>query len=114
MSRQRFVIRDGNVVEVDLDWTPPPRQGLAAPYLKRDQMDPTWHPATGKMFESKAAFRAETKAAGCVEVGDDSSLTAPRKAILPSKEKRVEDIKKAIDDLSSGRVKPPAPIQEIA
>ncbi len=34
----------------------------------QDSMDPTWHPATGEMIDSKRKFRERTKAAGCVEL----------------------------------------------
>jgi hypothetical protein len=44
---------------------------VAAPYVQQDSMAPTWHPADGQMYESKSAFRAATKASGCVEVGND-------------------------------------------
>lgn len=31
-----------------------------------------WHPATGKYVDSKSRFREFTKAAGCVEVGNET------------------------------------------
>lgn len=37
-----------------------------------DSMPPTEHLIDGKIYESKSAFRAVTKAHGCVEVGNDS------------------------------------------
>jgi len=40
-------------------------------YVIQDSMDPIKHPATGQMFDSKSAFRAENKARGLVEVGND-------------------------------------------
>lgn len=33
-----------------------------------DSMPATWHPATGETLDSKRAFRARTKAAGCIEI----------------------------------------------
>jgi len=36
-----------------------------------DIMEPTWHPATGTMIDSKSKFRRETKAAGCIEYGNE-------------------------------------------
>lgn len=40
------------------------------PYIQTDEMDATWHPATGEMITSKSKFRRRTKEAGCFEVGD--------------------------------------------
>ncbi|TXH58975.1 MAG: hypothetical protein E6Q97_00770 [Desulfurellales bacterium] len=39
-------------------------------YVIGDTMQMLEHPATGKHYESKSRFRADTKAAGCVELGD--------------------------------------------
>lgn len=36
-----------------------------------DEMPATWHPSDGKFYTSKRKFRAATKAAGCVEIGDE-------------------------------------------
>jgi hypothetical protein len=52
---------------------------VAGPYIQQDSMPPTWHPADGQFYDSKSAFRAVTKAAGCVEVGSDSHSKAPPK-----------------------------------
>jgi len=58
----------------------------------------------GKFYTSKASFRQATKAAGCIEVGNDSSIVnpKPRKRIELSKKERRESIKKAIYDLKNG------------
>jgi hypothetical protein len=49
----------------------------AGPQVISDNLDPTWHPATGKRISSKSKFRAETRAAGCVEVGNEK-MPAPK------------------------------------
>lgn len=55
------------------------------------------HPG-GKMYTSKKKFRDETRARGCIEVGNETStLLKPRKPILLSKKERVEHIKHAIE-----------------
>lgn len=70
-----------------------------------DQMDSTRHMADGKYYTSKAAFRKATKAAGCIEIGNDTSyLTKPRKQRKLDKRERREDIRKAIYDLRNGKV----------
>lgn len=68
-----------------------------------DTMDATRHMADGKYYTSKAAFRAATKAAGCIEIGNETKyLQKPRKPVKLDRRKRREDIKKAISDLRNG------------
>jgi hypothetical protein len=67
-----------------------------------DTMDPLRHMATGKMHTSKTAFRADTKAAGCIEYGNDAP-TKPRARIPLSREQRRNDIKQAIYEIRNGR-----------
>jgi hypothetical protein len=49
----------------------PERSALPSPMLHRDQMAPLWHPHDGRHYESKAEFRAVTKASGGIEMGND-------------------------------------------
>ena len=71
-----------------------------------DQMDSTRHMADGKYYTSKVAFRKATKAAGCIEIGNETKyLTKPRKPIELNKRERLDSIKKAIYDLKNGNVK---------
>jgi hypothetical protein len=68
-----------------------------------DTMEPTRNMANGKYYTSKAAFRAATKAAGCIEIGNETKyLTKKRKAVKLDKKQRRDDIKKAINDLKYG------------
>lgn len=69
----------------------------------QDEMQPTRHMVNGKMYTSKKKFRDETKARGCIEVGNEvKTLTKPKKFIPPTnKRQRREDIKKAIYDLKN-------------
>lgn len=49
-----------------------PRRGnYAAPRVQMDTMDLLWHPHDGAKYDSKAVFRAVTRAAGAEEVGDE-------------------------------------------
>jgi len=50
---------------------PPARSSLAAPFVDRDGLDDLWHPHDNNHYDSKAAFRAATKAAGAEEVGNE-------------------------------------------
>jgi hypothetical protein len=68
-----------------------------------DQMEPTRHMASGRYFTSKKKFRDETRAYGCVEVGNDYVPKARKPAKL-DRRKRREDIRKAIHDIKNGNV----------
>lgn len=68
-----------------------------------DSMPETRHMADGKYYSSKKAFRDATKAAGCIEIGNETKyLKKKREPIKLDKRKRREDIKKAINDLKYG------------
>lgn len=74
-------------------------------YYNSDQMEPTRHMADGKYYTSKKKFRDATRAAGCIEIGNETKyLTAPRKPIKLDRRKRRESIKKAINDIKYGNV----------
>lgn len=71
-------------------------------YFNSDSMEPTKHMASGKMISSKKKFRDETRAYGCIEVGNDVKVQ-PRKPIKLDKRQRRQDIGKAIHELRNGR-----------
>ncbi len=56
------------------------------------------HMATGRYHDSKSEFRKDTKASGCVEVGNEATAK-PRKWIEPPAPGA--DIKRAIEQLRS-------------
>lgn len=70
-----------------------------APFVISDSMTSTKHMCDGKFYDSKAKFREVTKAHGCIEVGNDTSHMKPRRPVPLSREKRVHDIKQAIEKL---------------
>lgn len=75
----------------------------SSPGVISDTMDPTRHMADGKMYTSKSAFRRATKAAGCVEVGNEmSTVTKPRKPVPLDRRARREAIRQSIYDLKNG------------
>ena len=94
-----FVLRNGQFVEKHLA---EPRYDAekTALYVISDEMPTTRHMATGRYFTSKKAFRDETRAAGCVEVGNDWAFK--RNPMPLSREKRREDIKRTIYNLRNG------------
>lgn len=69
-----YVYRDGKLV---------PKQSASPPrttkrvYVQSDAMPPLKHMATGKIVDSKSEFRRQTKAAGCIEVGNDPEILRP-------------------------------------
>lgn len=93
-----FVWRNGVVVEKHLA-QPSGGSVRKAPNVISDIMDPTKHMATGRMHTSKSEFRKDTKASGCIEYGNDASLTRPRKPVVLDRRERREAIKKAIYEL---------------
>lgn len=69
-----------------------------------DTMEPTRHMANGKYYTSKKKFRDETKARGCIEIGNETAtVLKPRKRKELSKEQRKNDIRRAIYELKNGR-----------
>lgn len=68
-----------------------------------DEMAATRNMVDGKHYTSKHKFRAATKQAGCVEVGDQVHHLKPKQEIVPDRRQRREDIKKAIYELRNGR-----------
>jgi hypothetical protein len=70
-------------------------------YVISDTMESTRHMADGRYYTSKRKFRDATKAAGCVEIGNEAPKTRTR--IPLSREKRREDIKRTIYEIRNGR-----------
>ena len=70
-----------------------------------DHMPETRHMADGKYYDSKSKFRQVTKAHGCIEVGNDSSIVnpKPRAPIQLDRRQRREDIQRSIYELKNGR-----------
>jgi len=74
-----------------------------APNVISDIMSETRHMATGRFHTSKSEFRRDTKASGCIEIGNDPVLTRPRKPIPLSREKRRDDIRRSVYELRNSR-----------
>ena len=72
-------------------------------YIK-DEMEPTRHMSNGKMYTSKKKFRDETRARGCIEVGNETkTLLTPRKQIELDRGQRRDDLRRAVYELKNGR-----------
>lgn len=72
-----------------------------APYVRTDGMDPIRSMADGRLYDSKSAYYASVKRAGCEIIGNDTGGSPPRPGYQAG---HVEvDIKRAIAELNSGR-----------
>lgn len=76
---------------------PSKRSSLSAPMVQSDSMDALMHHGTGKIMDSKSAFRKKTKELGLVEFGNEPPKPAKPKRL--SKEDRKKDIARAITQL---------------
>jgi hypothetical protein len=69
----------------------------SAPNVISDEMRATKHHATGEYMTSKRAFSKATRAAGCIELGNEQ--IQPRKPVVLDRAQRREDIKRTIYEL---------------
>jgi hypothetical protein len=108
MPRERFCDHCGDWHKLDEPWPYECQTGATskhsdfpAPMTILDTMDPVQSQTNGKMYDSKAALRAEYKRAGVVEVGNDPSVMEPSKnpvelAKAAGKKNTEQDIEKAL------------------
>lgn len=82
----------------------PPKPRLA---IISDSMNPLRHPVSGVILDSKSQFRAMTRDAGCVELGNDAPVVTSRVGI--DRKQLRSDINQAISELEAGR---PAPVSQ--
>jgi hypothetical protein len=73
----------------------------SAPHVISDTMEPVKHMGTGRVMDSKSKFRAETRASGCVEIGNEA--IKPRQQIKLDGGQRRDAIRKAIYYLKNRR-----------
>lgn len=76
------------------------RSHLPAPMLALDTMDAIQSQASGKMYDSKSAIRAEYKALGYVEVGNDPARLRPAAKPKPDRKAIRQALEKARATLS--------------
>lgn len=92
-----YVIRNDVLVEKGTEYV-----NTAGPYVISDTMDPMKHMGSGRVIDSKARFRAETSATGCIEIGNERIQT--RKPIPLDRRQRRDDIGRAIYELRNKSV----------
>ncbi len=96
-----YVIRDGKLVEKHLAGPKYGGNGKVHNVI-RDEMEPTRHMADNKFYTSKAKFRAATKAAGCVEVGNEiPTMLKPRAPAILDRAARRDAIRRAVSEIRS-------------
>lgn len=95
-----FVIRNGKLVD-KRNALP---KGVKSVHVISDEMPETRHMADGQIYTSKKKFRDATKAAGCIEVGNETAtLLKPRKPIQLSRQDRRDAIRHSIQQLMGRR-----------
>lgn len=88
-----FVIRNGKVVNKQKALA----KGVKSVHVISDEMSPTRHMADGNTYTSKKKFRDATRAAGCIEVGNETkTLLKPRAVIQLSRQDRRDAIRHSI------------------
>lgn len=98
MSYQWIDLGDGRQVFRKVETHEPKRSSLPMPMLALDTMAPVQSQATGKVYDSKAALRAEYKQLGMVEVGND-----PARLRKPKREKTPDHVISQAIDKAAGR-----------
>ena len=78
MARRRWVIRNGELVEVDLNAPVPPRRG---PYVMSDLREYR-SIITREPITSRSQHREHLRQHGCIDVGNEMP-TVSREALLP-------------------------------
>lgn len=102
MIRDTFVMRGGRLVRKRMARPMPTATGHRV-HVISDTMPPLKHMGTGRIHDSKAAFRADTRAMGCEEVGNDpaASRDIGLKRVEPSMSEIVQDVKRSLQELRS-------------
>lgn len=70
MAHLRFCDITREFVEID-EWQRRRKKPSVSASIISDTMDAVAHPCTGKVYDSKSAFRRVTKEHGCEETGND-------------------------------------------
>lgn len=85
---------------VPLSIAGPKQLARPAPGVISDMMNPVKHHGTGRVIDSKSRFRADTKASGCIEIGNEP--IRPRHPIRLDRRERREAIQRTVYNLRSG------------
>ena len=97
MTRTTYVLRGGELVDKRL--AAPLHPADAAPMIRADGMAPLRSMADGRTYDSRSAYYASVRAAGCEIVADERAPFERRRAFDPGRP--AADIKIAIEQLRS-------------
>ncbi len=97
MARTTYVLRDGELIDKALAYVDGP--GGGTPNVISDAMAPIRSHADGRMYDSKSAYRADLRARGYVEVGNERAAFDRRPVFDAGP--AAPDIKRALEELSS-------------
>ncbi len=97
MTRTIYVLRGGALI--DKREAPPLHRAAAAPMIRPDGMAPLRSMADGRTYDSRSAYYASVRAAGCEIAGDERAPFDRRRAFEPGR--AGGDIKTAIEQLRS-------------
>lgn len=89
---------ENGFVDRNLVWA----DGSEGPNVISDTMPETRHMADGQYYTSKSKFREATKAAGCVEIGNETNHVLSSKPVQLDRAKRRDDIRRTIYELRNG------------
>ena len=96
MARETYVLRGGELVPKRLAITPAP----PAPMIRPDGMDAVRCMADGRRYDSRSAYAAAVRRAGCEIVGDDRTGFGKAPGYQPGD--IATDIKRTLAELSRG------------
>ena len=97
MARTTYVLRGGELV--DKRQAAPLHSGAAAPMIRTDGMDAMRSMADGRLYDSRSAYYASVRAAGCEIVGDERAPFERRPGFDAGPV--APDIRRALQELSS-------------
>jgi hypothetical protein len=97
MTRTIYVLRGGELV--DKRSASPLHARAPAPTVRPDGMGPMRSMADGRIYDSRSAYHASVRAAGCEIVGDERAPFERRPVFEPGR--TGADIKAAIEQLRS-------------
>ena len=96
--RELYVWRNGQMVRVDNDYKSPDRPPAERIHVINDEMPALFNPADGRLYTSKAKFRAAARAKGLTEVGNEEMKDTRRDVADYTAKKRKEALIEAINN----------------
>lgn len=96
MSRQLFIYRNGDWIEVDRYAKRPKRLIVIG-----DNLPDTWNPMNGQRYSSKSRYYKDVRAAGGEIVGNDPAGLRERKPVKPNIEPAARTVKRVIEQLGA-------------